>query len=98
MALGALAALRDAGLRVPDDIGVAGFDDITRCATSSPASPPCASRWPRWGRRSSASPSTAIPAPCAALRVRGEIVLAGVAPPCAAPVAGKRLPTEAMAS
>jgi LacI family transcriptional regulator len=28
MALGALAALRDAGLRVPDDIGVAGFDDI----------------------------------------------------------------------
>jgi LacI family transcriptional regulator len=29
MALGALAALRDAGLRVPDDIGVAGFDDIT---------------------------------------------------------------------
>jgi LacI family transcriptional regulator, galactose operon repressor len=29
MALGALAALRDAGLRVPEDIGLAGFDDIT---------------------------------------------------------------------
>ena len=29
MALGALAALRDAGLRVPGDIAVAGFDDIT---------------------------------------------------------------------
>ena len=29
MALGAFAALRDAGLRVPDDIGVAGFDDIS---------------------------------------------------------------------
>ncbi|MGI5128247.1 LacI family DNA-binding transcriptional regulator [Pseudonocardia sp. CA-107938] len=28
MALGALAALRAAGLRVPDDIAVAGFDDI----------------------------------------------------------------------
>ena len=28
MALGALAALRDAGLRVPEDIGLAGFDDI----------------------------------------------------------------------
>jgi LacI family transcriptional regulator len=28
MALGAVAALRDAGLRVPDDIAVAGFDDI----------------------------------------------------------------------
>jgi LacI family transcriptional regulator len=29
MALGALAALRDAGLDVPGDIGLAGFDDIT---------------------------------------------------------------------
>ncbi|WP_037348251.1 LacI family DNA-binding transcriptional regulator [Sciscionella sediminilitoris] len=29
MALGALAALREAGLRVPEDIGVAGFDDIS---------------------------------------------------------------------
>lgn len=29
MALGALAALREAGLRVPEDVGVAGFDDIS---------------------------------------------------------------------
>lgn len=28
MALGAVAALEDAGLRVPDDVSVAGFDDI----------------------------------------------------------------------
>ncbi|WP_026162655.1 LacI family DNA-binding transcriptional regulator [Kribbella catacumbae] len=29
MALGALAALRERGLRIPEDIGVAGFDDIS---------------------------------------------------------------------
>lgn len=29
MALGALAGLRDRGLRIPEDIGVAGFDDIS---------------------------------------------------------------------
>lgn len=28
MAIGAMAALREAGLTVPDDVGVAGFDDI----------------------------------------------------------------------
>jgi LacI family transcriptional regulator len=29
MALGALAGLRERGLRIPEDIGVAGFDDIS---------------------------------------------------------------------
>jgi LacI family transcriptional regulator len=28
MAVGAIAAFRDAGLRVPEDVAVAGFDDI----------------------------------------------------------------------
>jgi LacI family transcriptional regulator len=36
MALGALVAIREAGLRVPDDIAVAGFDDITVARLASP--------------------------------------------------------------
>ena len=35
MAVGALARLRAAGLAVPADIAVAGFDDISPCATST---------------------------------------------------------------
>ena len=37
MALGAIAALRDAGLRVPDDVAVIGFNDLQFAALSSPA-------------------------------------------------------------
>lgn len=37
MAVGALSALRDAGLRVPDDIAVVGFDDIPIAQYLSPA-------------------------------------------------------------
>jgi LacI family transcriptional regulator len=36
MALGAMAAMRAAGLRVPDDISVAGFDDIPTLRDVSP--------------------------------------------------------------
>ncbi|GAA3282453.1 LacI family DNA-binding transcriptional regulator [Nesterenkonia halobia] len=36
MALGALAAVREAGLRVPEDIALAGFDDIPTLADQSP--------------------------------------------------------------
>jgi LacI family transcriptional regulator len=35
-AIGALRAIRDAGLRVPDDIGVAGFDDMPFAARADP--------------------------------------------------------------
>jgi LacI family transcriptional regulator len=37
MAVGCLVAFREAGLRVPDDIAVAGFDDIPLAALVSPA-------------------------------------------------------------
>jgi len=36
LALGALAAAREKGLRVPEDISVAGFDDIDFAAFSDP--------------------------------------------------------------
>lgn len=37
MAVGAMAAVRDAGLRVPDDVAVAGFDDILTLRDITPA-------------------------------------------------------------
>ncbi len=37
MAIGALSALRDAGVRVPGDIALVGFDDIPVCTYLSPA-------------------------------------------------------------
>jgi LacI family transcriptional regulator len=37
MAIGAIAAFREAGLRVPQDVQVAGFDDIPTLRDSAPA-------------------------------------------------------------
>jgi LacI family transcriptional regulator len=37
MAIGALAALREAGRRVPEDVSLVGFDDLPICADLVPA-------------------------------------------------------------
>jgi DNA-binding LacI/PurR family transcriptional regulator len=36
-AIGAIRALKDAGLRVPEDVSVVGFDDIQSAAYSTPS-------------------------------------------------------------
>ena len=51
MALGALVAIREAGLRVPDDVAVAGFDDITVARLASPPLTTVAQFPERLGRR-----------------------------------------------
>ncbi len=51
MALGALVAIREAGLRVPDDIALAGFDDITVARLANPPLTTVAQFPERLGRR-----------------------------------------------
>ena len=51
MALGALVAIREAGLRVPDDIALVGFDDITVARLASPPLTTVAQFPERLGRR-----------------------------------------------
>jgi LacI family transcriptional regulator len=51
MAIGAMVAIRDAGLRVPDDIAVAGYDDITVARLLNPPLTTVAQFPERLGRR-----------------------------------------------
>jgi DNA-binding LacI/PurR family transcriptional regulator len=50
MALGAYRALHEAGLRVPDDVSVVGFDDIEEAAEFSPPLTTIAQDWDLLGR------------------------------------------------
>ena len=47
MAIGASAALRAEGLRIPRDATIAGFDDIETLRDSALRCPPCGCRWRR---------------------------------------------------
>jgi LacI family transcriptional regulator len=75
MALGALAALRDAGLRVPGDVGVAGFDDVPSLRDVVP--PLTTVRLPMVGMGAAAVELALDGDPASPRRVpvRGEIVL-----------------------
>jgi LacI family transcriptional regulator len=37
IALGALLAVREAGLRCPEDVSIMGFDDLDLCETTNPS-------------------------------------------------------------
>lgn len=61
MALGALDAIRARGLRVPDDIALAAFDDIPWFVHTDPRSPRSPSPPATWGGRPYAPSSTGSP-------------------------------------
>jgi len=75
MALGALAALRDAGLRVPDDIGVAGFDDISSLRDVVPGLTTVRLPMVEMGAQVVGIALDGDPGAVRRARVRGEIVL-----------------------
>ncbi len=71
MALGALKGLREAGLRVPEDVSVVGFDDLPEAAFFEPPLSSVRGDFPALGRR------------CADLIVE---LMGGREPPEAAPL------------
>lgn len=83
-ALGALDAIRARGLRVPDDMALAAFDDIpwfvhtdppitaTPSARASWGAPPCA-RWSTASRGGSPSPSPSPPVSSYAARAASRL-------------------------
>ena len=78
VALGACAALRDSGVRIPDDISVAGFDDLPSSIDAVPALTtvqlPLAEAGARAGRLAMGREE---PPPGGTATVRGELVVRG---------------------
>lgn len=82
MALGAIAALRDAGLRTPRDVQVAGFDDIPTLRDHDPGLTTVALPLQEMGRRAIEMALTADAGARSVTRVRGRVVMrASTKPP-----------------
>jgi LacI family transcriptional regulator, galactose operon repressor len=76
VAVGAVAAFRDHGLRVPDDVSVAGFDDIRTLRDLLPALTTVHLDLEDLGSRAAALALDSDPdAPPRLVRVRGQVVL-----------------------
>ncbi|TBR35912.1 MULTISPECIES: LacI family DNA-binding transcriptional regulator [Dyella] len=88
MAIGCMAAIRDAGLRIPEDIAVAGFDDVPMARYVSPALTTVRVRIADLGREALEQLTAQIddhednPAPRTHVRVSAELMVrASTAPP-----------------
>jgi LacI family transcriptional regulator len=76
MAVGAMAAFRDHGVRVPDDVSVAGFDDIRTLRDLVPQLTTVHLDLEELGERAAALALASAPEdPAQLVRVRGQVVL-----------------------
>ncbi|MFA9431808.1 LacI family DNA-binding transcriptional regulator [Egicoccus sp. AB-alg2] len=75
MAVGAMAALREHGLSVPDDVAVAGFDDIETLRDVTPALTTVALPLREMGRQAAQMALDPDPSGPRLVRVRGEVIL-----------------------
>jgi LacI family transcriptional regulator len=76
MAVGAMAALRDHGLRVPEDVSIAGFDDIKTLRDLVPPLTTVHLDLEELGERAAALALDSGPEdPARVVRVRGQVVL-----------------------
>jgi LacI family transcriptional regulator len=82
MALGALSALRREGVRVPDDVALAGFDDIGTLRDVVPALTTVRLPLEEMGVRAAQLALDSDPdSPTSAVKVHGEVVLRDSTPP-----------------
>ncbi len=90
MALGAYRAFAEAGIRVPSDVSIVGFDDIEEAADFSPPLTTIAQDWDLLGREvlRVASESLAGAPPQSVLLPTRLVIRDSVAPPRAAPPPG----------